>query len=69
MSGMPEIIGESQASTLESAEERIEEDEPLTLADYSQKDDHTPQPGIYVSPLRLRLADFSGEGERAPPMD
>ena len=25
------------------------------------------QPGVCVSPLTMRLVDFSGEGERAPP--
>lgn len=68
MSGIPEIIGESHDSTRSWTSRHRE-------VGYSQSTsvcaciartvrDHG---GMTVSPLRLRLIDFAGEGERAPP--
>jgi len=66
--GMPEITGQSQAGTLEPAEEMAEAVEVISLPA-----NHVPQSstdlGVCLSPLRLRLNDFSGEGERAPPAE
>ena len=66
MTGMPEIIGETRDEMLQPAEERSEE------SDLRSSEQRPParvyiDPGTCVSPSRLRLIDFSGEGERAPP--
>jgi len=68
MPGIPEIIGESQVGTLDPVEEKTQNrDEvrekprqPRFLRSFARS-------GMIPSPLRLRLRDFSGEGERAPP--
>jgi hypothetical protein len=68
MPGMPEIFGESQLGTLNpdrtSTESGTEPypDERAIFARTLELDS-----GTITSPLRLRLNDFSGEGERAPP--
>ena len=68
MPGMPEIIGDSQVSALEPAEEMAERVERSSIRSFPKVDRRAADPGIFVSPLRLiRLEDFSGEGERAPP--
>ena len=66
MAGIPEIIGESQLGTLNPVRENTEGEiadrpvwRPYPLA--------VPTSGMIASPLWLRLHDFSGEGERAPP--
>ena len=68
MSGIPEITGESQVSTRKpalSCREAGHKENPFVRAFVacSVRDDG----GMTVSPLRMRLIDFSGEGERAPP--
>lgn len=68
MSGMPEIIGESQLGTLdpigESPRNRSGDRPHETVLHLRATVDHS---GTNMSPSRLRLHDFSGEGERAPP--
>ncbi|MHC4443969.1 MAG: hypothetical protein ACYTBZ_04070 [Planctomycetota bacterium] len=72
MARMPEIVGESQDSGPQLDENELNE---LTEADltkianlYSRPiSDQRQRSGIIESPLLIRLIDFSGEGERAPP--
>ena len=66
MAGMPEIVGDSQDAALEAADELNESNEQRPVRS-SQVTPWVLKPGIHVSPLELRLIDFSGEGERAPP--
>jgi len=66
MPGMPEIVGDSQSGALEAAE-RLEEGREVRPLRSTRVAASLLKPGIHVSPLRLRLNDFSGEGERAPP--
>lgn len=67
MPGMPEIIGESRATVLETAEEEPQAVQ-LVLPSSNARTEHTVDPlEGYISPSRLRLNDFSGGGERAPP--
>jgi len=68
MPGIPEIIGESQVGTLDPVEEKTQN------RGEARENRRRPCPkrvraksGMNSSPLRLRLCDFSGEGERAPP--
>ena len=68
MSGIPEITGESQVNTLKPAVRCRE----AGRKDYTSVRAFTAcaardHRGMTVSPLRMRLIDFSGEGERAPP--
>ncbi len=72
MARMPEIVGESQDSGPELDENRLNEltETELTIISnlYSRPiKDRCPKLGIFESPLLIRLTDFSGEGERAPP--
>ena len=70
MPRMPEIVGESQ-----DADPHLEENRPAEPVGEQLWPRRTSrasreryrQSGIMVSPLVLRLIDFSGEGERAPP--
>jgi hypothetical protein len=66
MARLVEIIGERQDSCPAPSENDVEQpqqdEEKPTWAR-----EHLPQPGACESPLRMRLHDFSGEGERAPP--
>jgi hypothetical protein len=69
---MPEIVGESQDSGPKLDENEVNEFSKNDLSKianlYSRPiKDHYPKPGIFESPLLIRLTDFSGEGERAPP--
>ena len=67
MPRMPEIVGEQQDAGPAMVEnEPAEVERGRVVFHYVERECHR-QPGIYVSPLRLRLTDFSGEGERAPP--
>lgn len=67
MPRMPEIIGERQAGP--EAEDRRDRFELSPDSQEAGAANQAPNlPGIYVSPLQLRLDDFSGEGERAPPV-
>ena len=66
MTGMPEIVGESQDEALEPADDLVEGNETRPLFNFP-KARGTPQSVVHISPLRLRLDDFSGQGERAPP--
>lgn len=66
VAGMPEITGDRQDTCPDPVENKRDavqgkEDVP-NLAE-----EHLPQPEACESPLRMRLHDFSGEGERAPP--
>ena len=66
MPGMPEIIGESELGTLNPVRESRQ-----GTSDNRDAERRCyrllPTSGMIASPLRLRLHDFSGEGERAPP--
>jgi hypothetical protein len=68
MSGIPEIFGESQACARGGAARRKEASRKNNTSVRAfiarMVRDHG---GTSTSPLRLRLIDFSGEGERAPP--
>jgi hypothetical protein len=67
MAGMPEIIGEVNLD----APEPIETDRGpavsggLALKDFRPTGRKSTETD--VSPIKLRLLDFAGEGERAPP--
>ena len=67
MPRMPEIMGESQdAEPVRGQDDLVETVRPIhafPLRDAGR----SHQRGMVLSPLRLRLTDFSGEGERAPP--
>lgn len=63
---MPEIVGERQAE-IEAQDSGVRFVWSQTARDASRIEMQN-LPGMYVSPLQLRLDDFSGEGERAPPV-
>ncbi len=68
MPGIPEIIGESQVGTLDPVEEKSRDrDKVREQGKGSFYWKVSARSGMNLSPLRLRLHDFSGEGERAPP--
>ena len=70
MPRMPEIVGESQDTDPHLEENRPAEpvEERLWPRRTSRASrERYRQSGIMTSPLMLRLIDFSGEGERAPP--
>ena len=66
MPGMPEIIGESELGTLNPVRESRRGGRDHPVAEH-RCPALPPTSGMIASPLRLRLHDFSGEGERAPP--
>ena len=66
MAGMPEIIGNRQDDCPDPAE-NVEQEEQFEEEEHNWAEEHLPHPGACESPLRMRLHDFSGEGERAPP--
>ena len=68
MSGMPEIMGDLQ-DDFPGPTEEFDQDEQFEEEEHNWAIEHLPQPGACESPLRMRLHDFSGEGERAPPGD
>ncbi|UCD29036.1 MAG: hypothetical protein JSV03_00700 [Planctomycetota bacterium] len=68
MPRMPEIVGESQDSGPELAENEVLETEREVDTFTNPISEEIKQPGAFESPLQLRLNDFSGEGERAPPI-
>lgn len=72
MPQMPEIMGEEQdlgpagvAGGLGGAGECGQDEDNRPSRDHPWL--RHSQPGVSVSPLTMRLVDFSGEGERAPP--
>ena len=69
MARMPEIMGESQDSGPELDENELTERNLTMIGNLNSRPntDHCPKSGICESPLLIRLTDFSGEGERAPP--
>jgi hypothetical protein len=68
MSGMPEIIGEFPLGTLYSTRQSPEHrDKTRPSASANRACAAAEDWGTTMSPLRMRLHDFSGEGERAPP--
>lgn len=68
MPGIPEIIGESQVGTLDPVEEKPRScNQVRAQGNGSFFGKASARSGMNSSPLRLRLHDFSGEGERAPP--
>ena len=66
MPGIPEITGESELGTLNPVRESRRGGRDDAVADHRCLT-LLPTSGMITSPLRLRLHDFSGEGERAPP--
>jgi len=64
---MPEIVGEDQDVHPDLQENKPAEGDEERVNFLEARESYQSQPGMYTSPLRLRLADFSGEGERAPP--
>jgi len=67
MPRMPEIVGE-----MESAAPELVENEPAEATRHqpdrpAEKQAFRRESEVHVPPWRLRLADFSCEGERAPP--
>ena len=64
---MPEIVGEPQdAEPARGEGATVETARPIEAS--SRRSTARPRErGMTISPLRLRLNDFSGEGERAPP--
>ncbi|MBI4580254.1 MAG: hypothetical protein HY718_11165 [Planctomycetes bacterium] len=60
---MPEITGE-RAAEPEMAEAMVQ---PPAVEQDRTAPTGRESTGAFVSPMRLRLDDFSGEGERAPP--
>ena len=67
MPRMPEIVGESQDVAPGLDENRPAEGGPETPHPRPVFRDVRTESGITRSPLVMRLTDFSGEGERAPP--
>jgi hypothetical protein len=67
MPRMPEIMGESQdADPARGEDELVETVRPIHAS--PRRSTRRPRErGMIISPLRLRLTDFSGGGERAPP--
>jgi len=68
MPRMPEIVGETQDSGPSLEENRSAESPRLRAVRGNAYRQERRRPGIRVSPLVLRLIDFSCEGERAPPV-
>ena len=67
MPRMPEIIGDVAETEPEPTVEMAVQFRESTHPGHPEAEDYSTNPGFFLSPLRLRLEDFSGQGERAPP--
>jgi len=68
MPRMPEIVGESEDAEPQHGENAVVEMDRKIQTTTCMRQRRPCKRGISVSPLRIRLNDFSGEGERAPPL-
>lgn len=72
MAFMPEIIGETREQALERNEEQEEQEsvgEPVPPRGECHLKRRALTETLYgAPPFMIRLSDFSGEGERAPPV-
>lgn len=70
MAFMPEIIGETREQALERNEEQESVGEPAPPPHHERhlKLRALTETLYGVPPFMIRLSDFSGEGERAPPV-
>ncbi len=69
MPRMPEIVGETQDVVPALTEKEPAEPVHVAFAWKRRLGRRPETAGILGSPQRMRLTDFSGMGERAPPVD
>ena len=69
MAGMPEIIGEEPEPPPRLTDNDVVEPEDGEGPQARRFAGHEAIPEACRSPLMLRLIDFSGGGERAPPQE
>ncbi len=74
MAFMPEIIGETREQALERSDEQEEQESVGEPAFPPRQGRHLKLRALTETlygapPFMIRLSDFSGEGERAPPVE